>query len=365
MNSKQPNPSAPHQVIFVPGFYGTQLNNVKGDELWINASQALWGSDTLAWNHPDLKIKGSQEIKAGQVKQYVKILGGLINKNVYGDTIRALQETLGEEFNVHPLGYDWRQENHKTAKKIAELVKELKAKNPKSISIVAHSMGGLSTAYYLRYGSQDPTEAVETWEGAKQLDRVVISSTPFHGTLIVFHNMLHGVRFGLNKTLMKPETFSSIHSTYEMLPRYETPSTNEKLLMDVNQWEKHNWGLLSQPTPQRKAYTEQRLKRSGQFIEKLHMETAEEHSVRLPLLMAYSHGKDTVDEFQWKKKKLKWGFKDGDSTVTSRSAQLPKAFAKAFKNIQVLKSEYGHQDTLTDPSILEPVKIHLHQLLDR
>ena len=115
-------------------------------------------------------------------------------------------------------------------------------------------MGGLITSYYLRYGSQAPEEAVETWEGASHIDKVVLATVPFKGSMTAFHNMKHGARFGLNTTLIKAQAFATFPSVYEMMPTYAPVLLDGRLnplpytLYESKLWERYGWGFLNTAT---------------------------------------------------------------------------------------------------------------------
>ena len=57
---------------------------------------------------------------------------------------------------------------------------------PVKFDIVAHSMGGLMTRYYLRYGAQGAgTDGVPpelNWSGCEHVDRVILIGSPNNGS---------------------------------------------------------------------------------------------------------------------------------------------------------------------------------------
>ena len=153
----------------------------------------------------------------------IPVIPGIYAKDVYTaflGKLRARLGTRGSSLRIHLFAYDWREDYLAAVKQLARLVSELKHQGATSITIIAHSMGGLITSYYLRYESQAPDEAIETWEGASHIDKVVLATVPFKGSMTAFHNMKYGVRFGLNTILVKAQAFATFPAVYEMLPTY-------------------------------------------------------------------------------------------------------------------------------------------------
>src|SRR5512132_1653056 len=106
--------------------------------------------------------------------------------DVYGPLLSALKAFEPRRWRIVPLAYDWRLDLMEAVGEIERTVRELR----------------LAAASYLRYGEQNPKQAVENWQGAVQADAVVLTGVLYRGSLIVFCNMLLGRRVGLNTALL-------------------------------------------------------------------------------------------------------------------------------------------------------------------
>ena len=189
-------------VIFIPGFYGTRLAQASdGKTVWISAGQALFGSKTAA--RTGFAVPEAQALVPSTVLDRIPVIPGIdaAAVDVYGDFIDTLRASLGPRTQVHLFSYDWRDGYFEAVKKLAALVHSLRSQERTSVSLIAHSMGGLITSYYLRYGAQEPEDAVETWQGAQNINKVVMATVPFKGSMTSFRNMKHGAKFGLNTSL--------------------------------------------------------------------------------------------------------------------------------------------------------------------
>jgi hypothetical protein len=120
--------------------------------------------------------------------------------------------------------------------------------------IVAHSMGGLLTRYYLRYGTADmPADGSApqiTWAGARHVNQAVFIGTPNAGSLSSLDQLVHGVEFAPVLPRVEAAILGTMPSIYQLLPR----GRHNVLIDDSNQqpiedlydfelWQKMGWGL--------------------------------------------------------------------------------------------------------------------------
>ncbi len=373
-------------LIFIPGFYGTRLVQ-PGDKkvVWLSAWQALFGSKTTA--RTGFGVAGERALVPGTVLDRIPVIPGIYAKDVYAAFLGTLQAQLGTHgspLRIHLFAYDWREDYFTAVKQLARLVSELKHQGATSITIIAHSMGGLITSYYLRYGSQAPEEAVETWEGANHIDKVVLATVPFKGSMTAFHNMKHGARFGLNTTLIKAQAFATFPSVYELLPTYAPVLLNGKLsplphsLYESELWQRYGWGFLDRATrvsehirQKRDALVTAALRTGRQLYERLHAPLKQSPPLSTQMLYVFARSHPTLaravlldaqpaptllfhrDEFakHMPQQSYRALFEDGDETVSVQSAQLPSAYTHALAAVTECDSRAAHSQVLNDRAI--------------
>ena len=379
-------PTVQSAVILVPGYYGTRLvRESDGKVVWISAGQAVAGNLPLTLPVPGLGLHDAIWLEPDGILEKVPVIPLLYAVDGYGSMLEALQASAKDSATVVPFSYDWRDDLIASVRKLDAVVQDLRRAGVSDIRIVAHSMGGLMTAYYLRYGIQNPEQAVETWAGAAHFTKVVLVGVPFKGTMIAFRNSQYGVKIGLNRTLLQPTAVASFPATYYLLPAMDNDvlMTHELqpikgMVRDPPNWAAYRWGLLkSSSLPkeidiQRERYTMHWLAQSKQFSTLvLHPVTAES-GPSIPLLAISGRGQPTLATGIWDRRQragiasvifdertLKAAlpqtdpavlFKDGDGTVTTESAALPPAYAKAFRMTH-RQYDIGHVELMTAPTI--------------
>ena len=373
-------------LIFIPGFYGTRLVQT-GDRkiVWLSAWQSLFGSKTAA--RTGFGVAGERALVPGTVLDRIPVIPGIYARDVYGaflSELRARPVTHGSSTRIHLFAYDWREDYFTAVKQLARLVSELKHQGAASIAIIAHSLGGLITSYYLRYGPQAPAQAVETWEGASHIDKVVLAAVPFKGSMTALHDMKHGATFGLNTTLIKAHAFATFTAAYEMMPTYAPVLLDGGLnplphtLYESDLWKRYGWGFLDTATPvseqtmqKRFALVTAALHTGRRLYERLHAPL--EHSPHLSTQMLYAFATSHAtlaravlldaepaptllfrrDEFtkHLPQQPYRDLFEDGDETVSVQSAQLPVAFKHALVKVTERHSQAVHSQILNDRAI--------------
>ena len=149
--------------------------------------------------------------------------------------------------------YDWRQDNSFTAARLDSLVEQIRQDHDTpelQVDIVAHSMGGLVTRYWLRYGKTDVLDSNDfplNNTGAAKARKVILVGTPNLGSTSALQQILVGADFGVNK--IAPEVLLSFPSAYQLLPHPIVDSvlgTSGKPLRrdiyDVDKWRALQWG---------------------------------------------------------------------------------------------------------------------------
>ena len=132
-----------------------------------------------------------------------------------GDRIKEMFEvTEGENYFEFP--YDWRRTNIASARSLRRKSHDwLKAWREKSnnpgakLVLVAHSMGGLVSRYFI--------EVLEGWRDTRLL---LTFGTPYRGSLNAVDSLVNGVRKGPKGLINLTDLSRSFTGLYELLPIY-------------------------------------------------------------------------------------------------------------------------------------------------
>ncbi len=371
--STEPSRAKTSAIIVVPGFEGTALARAdRRERVWITASQALFGRSSLAFNDPRLALPGALDLTTDGVLKSVTIIPGLYSRDVYGGWIAGLHERFAANADLIEFAYDWRRDPVETVNALGALVSDLRAHGVTSIKLVTHSFGGYIAAYYLRYGVQEPDAAVETWEGAHQVEKVVFVGVPFLGTMVKFRDMQRGQTVGLNHTLLDATAHSSFPSSYFLLPApRETAPVSPRLepapvdVYNAAAWREHGWGLFASgdalSTEQRDArstFTAALLGRGAIFSGLVNAPPGPGARVTTKVWHVVGHGRPTLAAAVWNQETNALEFtrsEDGDGVVTARSAELPSAYRSLFKTT-TFESRASHDKLWADGDLEERMR---------
>ncbi|MCC6954535.1 MAG: alpha/beta fold hydrolase [Deltaproteobacteria bacterium] len=347
----------PTVVIFVPGYKGSVLVEEHGHIAWVTVWDALFNGRTLRLPNPDAGLRGTP-LRASSVLHNVTALFGAYSVDIYGSLLSQLTEAISPNVEVSSLPYDWRQSNIVTVGLLAERVAQKRRAGAKRIVLVGHSMGGLVVSYYLRYGAQLPSAAIDNWEGARAVDAAVIAGVPFQGSVKVFRDMQTGAKTLYNRTLLDAEALSSFPSTYELLPaRPDGVVSNDYLdVLDPELWIQRSLGLLrncaAAECAQRASFTRRVLTETRSFRERLSAPPSQEtRPMDFPLLSITCIDRTTESifrerddgSFDWKNPE----FANGDEIVSAASSTLPTAYQRAL-SVQELRVKSPHERLLVD-----------------
>lgn len=295
-SSTQPTP-----VIIIPGILGSRLRDTRtGERLWPgSAANLLFGSQsqlalrfdpqTLAVLPDTLAADGLFEEALGQ-DYYGEILHTLQHDGGF-QRAEAGQGCAREQRRYYVFAYDWRQDNVVTAARLDTLIEQIRrdcADPALKVDVIAHSMGGLVTRYFLRYGSTDVLDGNElqpNMEGSRKVRRVVLLGTPNLGSVGSLHGFLQGRRIGFNR--VPPDVLASMPSVYELFPHplnawLVKPDGTELLrdLFEIDLWRRFEWSIFDPAIRARLAqrgfdapaiaaferYFEKRLERARRFV---------------------------------------------------------------------------------------------------
>ena len=370
-------------IIFVPGYKGSILAQPEsGRRVWVDAYEATLGRKSLELPYPGSIDTLPLDLVEAGILRGVDYLPGLFGLDVYGTPLRTLERNFAGTANVIPLSYDWRRDLMVGVKALAAKVAQLRSAGADSISIVAHSMGGLITTYYLRYGTQPIEAAVENWEGARIVRNVVLAGVPFKGSILSFRDLQFGTLTGINTTLLSAKALHSFGSIYQLLPAPGVaPLLSSKLeqlpdwIYDWQAWHKYGWGPLSyaqsKSTNQtHKAYIQGRIHSANRLFELLHRPANPNATFQaqadFTLLNLRGLKRDTLahcifepqtGQLACDPKMLRAKFptispkhlmQDGDGTVTTDSSELPQAYLQLTDKVDTIYSEADHTRLLHD-----------------
>ena len=204
-----------------------------------------------------------------QLKAYAQILNAL-GAGGYRDEMLARmgQVDYGDDhFTCFQFDYDWRRSNVENAQLLHEFIETKKhyvkqewkkrfgiEKETVRFDIVAHSMGGLISRYYLRYGNQilpaNGSLPNLNWGGASNLNKVILIATPSGGSAWALSQLVDGLP--LKPIVHYPATIlDTMPAIFELLPRPRHRSvvytgTDETVdFYNPEIWKKLKWGLLN------------------------------------------------------------------------------------------------------------------------
>jgi pimeloyl-ACP methyl ester carboxylesterase len=225
------NPDQP-PVVIVHGALGSRLQDpVTGEEHWPGSLGEVAFSDyeslrleidpdTLKPLVPRLEVSGITT-SIGGVDFYGRILETLEEVGGYTAAEPGTPAAHGER-RYYVFLYDWRQDNVDTVRQLDAFITKIRedyAEPDLKVDIIAHSMGGMITRYYARYGVQDVLDDNEfpvNQYGAQQIRRVVLLGTPNLGSIGALRTLIRGFKVGLG--VVPPEVTATFPSTYQVLP---------------------------------------------------------------------------------------------------------------------------------------------------
>jgi hypothetical protein len=222
-------------IVILPGILGSVLQK-DGRDLWAVSGQAIWNIlRTGGHAVGDLKVQQDDPdaenlddgIRATRLVENVSIIPGLMKIDGYTDATRMITTnfsnvTQGDIYNdpddraanFYHFPYDWRRDNRAAAKILKRLLdRRLKcwrehSGNPNAkVILLAHSMGGLISRYYL--------EVLGGWTDCKAL---FTFGTPYRGSVKAVDFLANGYKEAF---IDLTQVLRSMTSVYQLLPRYK------------------------------------------------------------------------------------------------------------------------------------------------
>jgi hypothetical protein len=214
-------------IVLLPGILGSVLSK-GGKDVWgLSGGSVTRALMSLGNNIQDLALPDDADrpdfddgVTAPRLLQDTHLIPWLWKVDGYtllADTLRANFE-LEAGRNYFELPYDWRLDNRFAARKLQRLSQQWlrdyrrgSGNNDAKLILIAHSMGGLVSRYFL--------EVLEGWRDTRML---ITFGTPYRGSLNALNFIANGFakKIGFLKLLDLSDMLRSFTSVYQLLPIY-------------------------------------------------------------------------------------------------------------------------------------------------
>lgn len=325
-------------IIFIPGYKGSFLrSSLTKQRVWLKTRHTLGMSTSLAYQHNNPENIDPLNIIPDGVFDRLNLVPGFIVKDIYHKFFSVINKSL-QNVQLIPFDYDWRADYWQQVSRLDQMIIKLRNDGIETIDIIAHSLGGLIAAYYLRYGTQSPEKVIETWAGAQNIRRIVFTAVPFRGTLKSIHDLFLGESIGINRSILNKPTLRTFPIAYELLPLGRALLDKDERAIDlfsVEEWQNLRMGIYNDDyieTMYAQAFA-QALHTGKQLFDCHHKPLLGTSPSHLKILNIIGNSLPTHSQMTWDSKainsklKLKIAtYADGDGTVVCQSAQLPEAW---------------------------------------
>jgi pimeloyl-ACP methyl ester carboxylesterase len=254
-------------VIVIPGILGSKLRDAQtGNEIWPGS---LWGlllgtKEQLALPFDPQSLQPTAEARPDGLFEAV------LGTDFYGEILRTLEQAGGyrravlgqpadaRERRYYVFAYDWRQDNVRTAAKLDAFIEQVRRDygDPKlKVDIVAHSMGGLVTRYFLRYGGRDVLAVLHRDDfrvpqaGTGKVRTAILLGTPNLGSASSLHGFIEGADVGLRR--IPTEVLATMPSVFQLFPHPINDwlidvrgAPLDRDLFDVEIWRRFEWSVF-------------------------------------------------------------------------------------------------------------------------
>lgn len=226
----------PDLIILLPGILGSSLAK-DGKPLWGTsvgslASVVFGGAlDVLELSGPDdLSDDIGDGVEVTGIVPNVEVVPGFWKHGGYSIISRSLRVGIDVEVgrNFFEFAYDWRRDNRVSARKLNAVARSKLADWRKSsgnaeaqIVLVAHSMGGLVSRYFI--------ECLDGWRITR---RLISIGTPYRGSLDAVGTICNGAakKVGPITLADASKASRSFQSLYQLLPVYPVIDAGEGLV---------------------------------------------------------------------------------------------------------------------------------------
>jgi pimeloyl-ACP methyl ester carboxylesterase len=253
-----------HPVIVIHGFLGSRLRYKNNGQrtIWPPDIRELVSRETHSLALPI--NKKTLEPLPSEIEPY-EIFDHLAKIDFYRSLTTTLQK-LGRFQASQPgqaasaldrryyiLVYDWREDIVQSVRRLDRLIKQIRRdyNDPAlKVDIVAHSMGGLITRYYARYGTQDVLNRNDFFPidfGASRIHQAIFMGIPNLGSSSAVYTYIKGLGFGAYG--LPTEVLTTMPSIYQLFLHPGIPwlvdiygQSISADLYDVAMWKKNHWG---------------------------------------------------------------------------------------------------------------------------
>jgi len=259
-------------VVLIHGVMGSKLRDRQtGKEIWPRGIATLVKDDfwpvALRIDPETLKPQ------ADRLEPYA-ITDQIVGIDFYQSIMRTLEEYGGyhrakvgvpvrdNKKRYYVFVYDWRLDMADIARQLADFIDGIRtdyAQPDLKVDIVAHSMGGLVSRYYLRYGRTDVLEGNDfpvNLEGTRHVRRSVLLATPNLGSAEALKSLAEGRRLGI--VPIPPEVLATMPSLYQLLPHgmleplYDPSGKPLDIdIYDGRVWRQKQWSIFDPKTRER------------------------------------------------------------------------------------------------------------------
>ena len=261
-------------VIVIPGILGSHLRDAQtGAEIWPGSlwSVALGRKEHLALPFDPTTLEPTVEARPDGLFE------AALGTDFYGEILRTLEHSGGyrrarpgervdpRERHYYVFAYDWRQDNVRTAAMLDAFIEQVRRDygDPKlKVDIVAHSMGGLVTRYFLRYGAEDVLPRLQRDDfrvsdaGAAKVRIAVLLGTPNLGSAGSLHGFIEGAAVGLRR--IPTEVLATMPSVFELFPHPINDwlidvngQALDRDLFDLEVWRRFQWSVFGEESQAR------------------------------------------------------------------------------------------------------------------
>lgn len=281
-------------VILIPGTKGSILES-GGRTVWLAMRQLLPGGEPLLYG------EGESDVRATDVLSRVTVIPGIAEFRPYFRMASAL--ACGRD--TYFFAYDWRKNPAEHADALGALIERVTGETGKKPSIIAHSMGGLITHYYMK-------------RHADAVDRVAYVGVPFRPGLSFLEDIDKGSPTGLNRTILSAEALFSHPGSFALLPHQGSRLYRGQDLMDENTWKENGLSAYAQERdPETAAADDARLSENLQKAQEFFAELDRPSPMANRFMFVVGSCRDTLYSIGEDRERV---FRPGDGRVPEDSA---------------------------------------------